>query len=459
MKATTTKISRRQFCGGTVACLTAATLMSERSFGADKVPAPSRRMNVGCIGIGGQMGADLRAVALECGQNVVAVCDVEESRMSGIKKAVSEIASAREYKDYRKLLEREKNLDAVIIATPDHWHAPICRAAIQAGKHVFCEKPLTHAVSEARELRELVRKSGVVTQTGNQGAASGNFRRSIEIIQAGVIGGVSEIHAWHPAHGWPSGDDRPTGEDSLPDGFDWDFWLGPAPARPYKKGIYHPAQWRGWYDFGNGSLGDFCCHAFSMPVRALKLEYPTKIEVSGTGLGKESFARTCRVAFHFPAQGSRKALKLMFTSGGEMPPAEATAGMKETFGGVPRTGCVVVGEKGTISAGLWNNECYLMMAGENKFRGCDNHEAAKVVPVTLPRTGGHMREWVDACLGGPTTFSDFEVGGHVTEIGLAGTVALRVGHDIEWDGVNMKAKGEPQADHIIKPVYRDGWKV
>ncbi|MEI6809060.1 MAG: Gfo/Idh/MocA family oxidoreductase, partial [bacterium] len=252
MKTISRTITRRQFCGSALACAAAAGVISQKTFGQEKAPAQPRRMNVACIGIGGQMGSDLRAVAIECKQNIVALCDVDEGRMAAMKRDVREVANAREYKDYRKLLESEKNLDAVVIATPDHWHAPICKAAILAGKHVFCEKPLTHAVSEARELRELVRKSKVVTQTGNQGAASGSFRRSMELIQAGILGNVSEVHIWHPAHGWPSGDDRPAGEDPVPQGLDWDFWLGPAPARPYKNGIYHPAQWRGWYDFGNG---------------------------------------------------------------------------------------------------------------------------------------------------------------------------------------------------------------
>lgn len=457
MKSNPSAITRRQFCGRTLACAAATSLLARSSFGAEAVPGPGRRLNIACIGLGGQMGSDLREAAFNLKQNIVALCDVEEGRIARVKQSVAEAAGAKGYKDYRKLLEAEKSVDAVIIATPDHWHAPICKAALLAGKHVYCEKPLTHSVAEARELRELARRSKAVTQTGNQGAASGNFRRSLELIEAGILGGVREVHIWHPEHGWPSGDDRPAGEDPIPEGLDWNFWVGPAPMRPYKGGVYHPEKWRGWYDFGNGSLGDFCCHAFSVPVRALKLEYPTKIDVSGTGLGKESFARSCRVVFHFPAHRRRPDVRIHFTSGGEMPPAEATAGMAESFGGVPRTGCIILGEKGTLSAGLWNNECYLKMNGEAKFRGADNHDAAKAVPVTLPRTRSHMGEWVEACLGGPKTFSDFEIGGHVTEIGLAGTVALRLGHSIEWDGARMKVKGNRAAVALVRPAYRAGW--
>jgi predicted dehydrogenase len=350
-------------------------------------------------------------------------------------------------------------VDAVVIATPDHWHAAICTAAIRAGKHVYCEKPLTHTVAEARELGKLVRKSSVVTQTGNQGSASPNFRRSIELIRAGVPGPIREIHIWHPPHGWPCGVDRPPGKDPVPRGLDWDFWIGPAPMRPYKAGMYHPIKWRGWYDFGGGSLADFCCHSFSLPVHALGLGYPDRIEVSGKGLGKESFPTSCTITFRFPARGKREPALIKFYTGGDMPPAEALVGMKETFGRIDRTGCLLVGDKGTLSAGLWNNLCYLRMKGEKKFRGASNHDAAKSVPKSLPRAAGHMQEWLDACKGGPKTLSPFEFGGHVTEIGAAGVVALRLNRNIRWSGAEMKVEGVPEAAPLIKPQYRKGFAL
>jgi hypothetical protein len=264
----------------------------------------------------------------------------------------------RTTKDYRKLLESEKSVDAVVVAAPDHWHARICQAAIEAGKHVYCEKPLTHSLAESRLIRELSRKAKVVTQTGNQGSAATPLRRGIEVIQAGVLGQVRQVHAWHPPHGWPCGIDRPSGRDAPPAVFDWGFWIGPAPMRPYKSDIYHPIKWRGWYDFGGGSVADFCCHAFNLPVRALNLTYPEKIEISGTGMGKESFP----------------------------------------------TGCLIVGDKGTLSAGLWNDECTLKLKDEPKFRGVMNHHAVR---AKRRPGGGDQALRNSARRGGPSGFGVF----------------------------------------------------
>ena len=421
-------------------------------------PAPSRKLNLACVGLGNQMRSLLGEIAT-LDQNVVALCDVDEKRIAGTRQALGErLAGAKAYTDYRRLLDREKTVDAVVIATPDHWHATLCTAALRAGKHVYCEKPLTHTVGEARLLGALAGKSKVATQTGNQGSASGNFRRSLELVQAGVLGAVGEIHIWHPPHGWPSGVDRPPGADPIPEGFDWDFWTGPAPLRPYKTDQYHPVKWRGWYDFGGGSLADFCCHAFSMPVRALNLDYPSRIEVSGVGLGKDSFPSSCKVHFSFPARAGRGPVSIYFYSGGELPPAPVTAVLTETFG-LPRTGCLLMGEKGTLSAGLWNNECALHLNGEREFRSAGNHEVAKDIPKTLPRAPQerHLGEWIDACKGGPKTFSPFEIGSHITEIGAAGLIALRLGRNLDWDGQHMRAAGVPEAVPLVKPQHRNGW--
>ncbi len=393
-------------------------------------------------------------------QNIVALCDVDEDRILESQRSGGDaLAGARTYKDYRALLESEKNLDAVVIATPDHWHAPICRAAMLAGKHVYCEKPLTHTVADARELRELARRSNLVTQTGNQGSASANLRRCIELIQAGLFGQIREVHAWHPAHGWPSGVDRPASEDPIPEGLDWDFWLGTAPMRPYKADLYHLANWRGWYDFGSGSLGDFCCHMFNLPVRALKLEYPTHIAVTGTGMGRESFPTACTVRYSFERRNDLDPLSLFFYTGGPLPPTEVTQSLRTADQEVPAHGCVLVGDNGSLSVGLWNSGGLMKLKEDREFTSVSDHEAAQSVPITLPRVDGHMKEWIDACQGGPKTFSDFEIGGHITEIGLAGIVALRLGHDIAWDGPGIRVHGTPEADVLIQPVRREKWLV
>lgn len=415
---------------------------------------PDAKLNVAFIGMGGQIQGHVSRI-LQLGHNAVALCDVDAGQIQNSQKQHGDkLAKAAVYSDYRILLDKEKSLDAVVIATPDHWHAPICRAVLRAGKHIYCEKPLTHTVAEARQVRELSKAAKVITQTGNQGSASGNLRRSMELIAANFFGAISEIHIWHPPHGWPSGVERPAGSDPVPAGLDWDFWLGTAPQRPYKSHVYHPHNWRGWYDFGSGSVGDFCCHAFNLPVRALALDYPTRIEISGTGLGKESFAKACTVRFQFPARGPRGPVKLNFYTGGDMPPEEITAGLKNASGNLPGTGCLLIGEKGQLQSGLWNSDCYIKLTGEKRFLGADNHAAAKEVPQSLPRVKGHLDEWVDACLGGPKVFSNFDFGGHLTEIGLAGIVALQLQKNIDWDGPNMKAPGTPEADRFIRREER-----
>lgn len=452
------RLTRREAVGGALAAAAPLFLPNSARASARRYAA-NERLHVACIGLGNQMQGHLREITANLGHDIIAVCDVDSGRVAESAKTIPEVMpKANVYKDYRKLLETEKSLDAVIIATPDHWHATICTAAIRAGKHVYCEKPLTHTHVEARALRELSRRSRVVTQTGNQGSASGNMRRCIELIEAGLFGQIHEIHVWHPKHGWPSGVARPDGEDPIPEGLDWDFWLGPAPARPYKSGQYHPVKWRGWYDFGGGSVADFCCHAFNLPVRALKLEYPTHIEPSGVDMGYESFPTSCTVRYRFPARKSLDAVNLNFYTGGELPPPEATADLKATYDSVPELGCLLIGEKGSVSAGLWNTDGMMKLNDEKTFRSVNDHEAAKSVPVTLPRTEGHMKEWVDAIKGGAPAFSPFEIGGHLTEIGLTGVLALRLGHEIDWDGRAMRVRGSREADAIIRPELRRGWR-
>jgi len=459
--------NRRAFISGTskaaLGMAAAPLLYNGRLFGGETA---NSKLNIACIGLGGQMSNLLLPTLMnfQDKMNIIAVCDLDPARIADTRKNFSQVlAGAKDYQDYRKLLEGEKSLDAVVIAAPDHWHAVLCKAAMQTGKHVYCEKPLTHTVEEARQVAEMAKQSKVVTQTGNQGSGSSNFRRSIEVIQAGVLGEVSEVHIWHPPHGWPNGVVRPSGTDPIPAGFDWDFWTGPAPLRPFKQGIYHPGAWRGWFDFGGGSLADFCCHAFSMPVRALKLDYPDRIEVSGVQPGADSFPHAAKLRFAFPARGDRGPVAIFFHTGGDqpcsmLPPGEVTSGMVETFGEIPSTGCLVLGDKGKLSAGLWNNDFYLKMNDEVKFKGL-KHEAAVAVPQTLPRApqNHHMLEWLEACRGNGKTFSPFEIGGPITEIGAAGLVALRLGRNMEWDGPAMKATGQPETAAWIKAQHRDQW--
>ena len=443
-------MKRRTFLATTVA---APAILPRSVFGANK------KLNIGFVGMGGQIQGHVRNT-LQLGHNVVAFCDVDPNQTDRSRNRHKDNAgSINAYMDYRLMLENEKALDAVVIGTPDHWHAPICTAAMKAGKHVFCEKPLTHTVAESRDLRNLSRTAKVVTQTGNQGSASPNLRRSIELIQSGLLGQVSNVHVWHPAHGWPNGGARPTGEDPVPKGMNWDFWCGPSPLRPYKSGVYHPGKWRGWYDFGNGSVGDFCCHSFNMPVRALNLKYPSEVRISKVEkAGFETYAKTVTHTFHFPAEGKRAAVNLIYYTGGvDMPPKHITDAMVGTFGSVPRVGAVVEAENGLLSSGLWNSQCYVKLNDEKKFVGGGNHGEAKKVAQTLPRANGHYREWTDAILDGGKTFAPFEIGGHLTEIGLSGIVALKLQRNLKWDGEAMKAKGIPEADALVRKKNRKRW--
>lgn len=456
----TATLPRRSFLKTTILAASGCAPLFHRLplWGAQSANA---RLNVACIGLGGQMqGLIQETITLE--QNIVALCDVDQARIQATLSAFPDaLARAAKYNDFRKLLAQEKSIDAVIIATPDHWHAIISQAAMEAGKAVYCEKPLTHTVGEARAIAQAATKTKVVTQTGNQGSSSSNFRRSMELIQANLLGTVTDVHIWHPPHGWPNGVDRPADNDPIPPGLDWNFWLGPAPERAYKGAVYHPGAWRGWYDFGGGSLADFCCHAFSMPVRALNLDAPEGIEVSGVALAKDSFPKSCAVHFRFPPRGKRGPVNVHFYTGGDLPPASATVGLAETYDKIPGLGCLVVGEKGTLSAGLWNNECFLRMQDEKEFQPAQSHDAAKAVPLSLPRAprDRHMLEWIAACKGDGQTFSPFQIGAHITGIGAIGLLGLRLGRSIEWDARAMQVRNAPETAAWIAPQHRGEWTL
>jgi predicted dehydrogenase len=431
--------------------------------------SPNEKLSFACIGMGGQMRGYLIPELNKLEQKIVAICDVDKRQLASAMQ-VNELKEARSYHDYRDLLDKESGVDAVIIATPDHWHVPICEAALKAGKHVYCEKPLAHSVAECRALEKLaLSHPKLATQTGNQGCSTEGFRRSFEVIQSGLLGNITEVHVWHPAHSWPSGVDRPAKSDPIPEGLDWNFWLGTAPSRPYNNDIYHPGKWRGWYDFGGGSLADFCCHGFQLAYRALDLDAPTRIDAAGEDLGHEAFATRCTVNFEFAAKGNRGPLKLVFYSGdNHLPPREVTQGPVDT------TGCLIVGSEGTLSAGLWNTGCEVRLKGASEFRGTDQLEVAKI-PRTQPRidtealkwdpskaangqrprwskvNNSHMFEWVLACAGDTKTYSPFEIGARITEIGMLGVLALRLQKPILWDAVNCRATGLPEADAIIDP--------
>ena len=304
---------------------------------------------------------------LSCGVRLAAVCDpdprqVQRARRDALRRGGEETKSAKSYGDYRRLLDNAASFDAVVIGTPDHWHAPLCKAFIAAGKHVYCEKPLTHSVAEARELRELVRRSKVVTQMGNQGSASASMRRCTELVRAGALGQVREIYDW--GIGVAASEGNAPGVDPIPKGFNWDLWVGPSATRPFVKDTYHPQKWRRWWDFGNGGLADFWCHAFNMPMRALDLGYPDRLVVNLRD-GNEVPGKAA-VEFHFPAHGSLAPL-VFYWQGEGRPPAALIQPVIDAKK-LPTGGLVIVGDKGSIYTSHWNTEGLIRLAGEPRLK-------------------------------------------------------------------------------------------
>jgi len=466
-------LTRRQFlyrsaiaAGGTVLSAYAAT--------GPRPVSPNEKLNIAGVGAGGKGAGDLRCCESE---NIVALCDVNEASAAATRKKYPQ---ARFYTDFRVMLEKEKSIDAVDIATPDHMHAAVAAMAIQMGKHVYCQKPLTHDVYEARVLRDLARKHKVATQMGNQGSASDGLRRAVEVVHAGLIGAVRQAYVWTNRPLWRQGLERPEGSDPVPVGVDWDLWLGTAPWRPYKaewpdapargrRAVYQPWVWRGWHDFGTGALGDMACHTVNWPFRALKLEYPTEIEAECTGLTKEMYPKSSKIRFEFPARGDQPPVTLWWFDGGNKPPAEVTSNIVNLLDQVSGSGCLLLGEKGELFSpddGDGDFRFFAKLKDEKELKRATEHEAVKTIPQTIPRNpfkGGtderQHQEWIAACKGGAPAYSNFDVAAYLTEIMLLGCVALRSGRKLEWDGPGMRATNAPEASQYVKREYRKGWTL
>jgi predicted dehydrogenase len=440
-------------------CGTTASTRPRAAARVGQLRKAGEKVNVACFAVGGKGWGEMMDM-LNLDENVVAICDVDEERLN---KAAAEVRkknpNVRLYRDYRKLLDQEeKNIDAVTVSTPDHMHAPIAYRAITMGKHAFVQKPLTRTIHESRLLRDAARKHQVVTQMGNQGSANDGTRRGVEVIQAGVLGPVRELHVWSNRPIWPQGIERPEGSDPVPPSLDWDLWLGIAPQRPYKKDVYHPFKWRGWHDYGTGALGDMGCHTLNLPFRGLKLGYATEVEAEASDRMKETYPKASKVRFLFPAREGLEPVTLWWYDGGWKPHEDLTQDVKATLGEVPKSGCLLLGEKGSLfSADDYGSRNYMKLKGEPKMMGLANHEAAKAVPQSLPRVTNHAKEWVDAIKGGPAPYSNFEIAAYLTEIILVGCVALRAGTKLLWDGPNMKAKNTGKAAAFVKPSYRYRW--
>ena len=465
-----TRLTRRELLA-TASAVGAGTfaaplIVPSRVFGAT---APSNRLNIAAVGTGGRC-RHLMTEILRQGENLVALCDVDQRSIDTARKTLSgkvegateAMANAHVYGDYRKLLDEEKSLDGVVIAIGSRWHAPISVRFMKAGKHVYCEKPLVRRIAETRELIDLVPKCKVITQTGTHGGSGTAFRRTMEIIQAGLLGQIEHLYLWSDYCGvFPPSHDRPPGEDPVPAGLNWDFWLGPCPWRPFKAKTYLPGCIRAqnWLDFCNGMLSGQGAHTFQLPVQALKLAEPVRVTAELPEPLKETYVSRGCFRFEYAARDGLAPVTLWWGDGGKYPPEEVTADLKTVKGSIPNTGCLFVGQRGQLLTTGWGAAGIMKLQGDKGWRGVLDHEAAKKVPVTLPRVPGdnHMHEWLRACKGGPRTFTNFDVGARVAAAYLPGILSLRLGRPIEWDARNMKVPGAPEADQWIQKAYRTKW--
>jgi predicted dehydrogenase len=446
-------LTRRRFLA------TSATVAVGASAGMFAAPAFVRgrnlndKLNIACIGVGGRGGANLNAVAPT--ENIAAICDVNGKALGA---AAAKFPQAKRFVDFRKLFdEAHKEFDAVVVSTCEHTHAFATLPALELGKHVYCEKPLTHGIYEARRVREAARKAKVTTQMGVQMHATENFRRVVELVWSGAIGPVREAHVWvSRAWGLQSQADaekykdivhvteRPAQVDPVPEGLDWDLWLGPAPARPFSNVYFPGPKWYRWWDFGSGTMSDLGSHWNDMPFWALKLTSPRTVEAFGPPAHPEIAPASMTATYEYDARGDLPPCKLSWYQGVDKPELWKQGKIPQQPNGV-----LFVGDKGMLIADYGKHT----LLPEAQFKDFQTPEP------TIPRVAGHHQEWLAACKAGTRASADFEYSGLLTEANHLGNVAYRVGKKITWDAAAMKCVGCPEADAIIRRAYRDGWTL
>jgi predicted dehydrogenase len=443
------------------------------TLGASK--AANEKLNIAGIGVGGKGSSDVDGAA-KVG-NIVALCDIDDNHLNSKAKS---FPKAKKYHDFRKMFdEMGKSIDAVTVSTPDHTHAAASMMAIKMGKHVYTQKPLTHTVYEARQLREAAKKYKVCTQMGNQGSAADGLREAVEFVQAGIIGDVTEVHVWTNRPIWPQGTDAILRVDAArnaafaalhgktptdlsfgqaPPHVHWDLFLGPAPERPYAS-IYHPFSWRGWWDFGTGALGDMACHTANMAFRALKLGYPSSVRAENGEINSETYPMWATITFEFPARGSMPPVKFVWYEG--LKDRKKNLPSKQLLHGEnpPDSGSLLVGKKGTLYSPNDYGASYVLLPKKD-FEGFKRPEP------TLPRNGkgddGMKEEWARAIMDNNPSlaYSNFDYAGLLTETILLGNVAMRVSKKkLEWDGENLKFTNAPEANKFLHFEYRKGWTL
>jgi len=444
-------MSRRRFLSTAATTAAAVTVVPSHVLGGPRRVPPSKKLNIAGIGVGGMGKSNLRELESE---NIVALCDVDHAYAA---ETFKRYPRATVYTDFREMLDKEKGIDAVMIATPDHTHAVISMEAMRRQKHVYCQKPLTHDIYESRMLAKAARETGVTTQMGIQGHSGEGLRLISEWIADGAIGDVHEVDAWCSLSYYPFGhaywsskwSRRPEDKPPVPATLNWDLWLGPAPERPYHP-AYHPAVWRCWWDFGCGMMGDRGAHTLDPVVSALKLGYPTSVEATSLDLNLDTHPVASIVTYTFPARDRFPALKLTWYDGLRPPrPAELEDGRRM---GHAEGGALFKGTKGKLVAGVYGEDPRLIPESRMK--------EYKLPPQTIPRVQGtHEQDWVRACKSGQKAGADFEYSALLTEICLLGNVARRVDARIDWDGPNMKVTNLPEANNYIRTAYRQGWTL
>ncbi len=425
------------------------------TFGFQFVPSTvwgaNDRINVASIGIGGKGRSDVQGSA-NSGGTIVALCDVDEKQAADARKA---FPNAVYYRDFREMLEKEdKNIDAVTVSTPDHMHFHASLRAIRMGKHVYTQKPLTHSLWEARTLAEEAKTAGVMTQMGNQAHAGEPIRRAVELVRAGLIGKVSEVHCWTDRPIWPQGMKSRPGPKPAPMHVDWEQWLGPVPSRDYGEG-YLPFVWRGWWDFGTGALGDMGCHIMDMPYWALELKYPTAVEAEQDGGTEVAGPLSSKVTLTFPAGPYSHELKFCWYDGNggnaRMPEPEVLEGTGFDAKSARKFDLIMIGDKGK----------FLFNRGSTKFKTTpdDLLDAVEDTPRSIARVKDEDVEWIQSIRTGVPALSNFAHSGPFTETVLLGNLAVRLGKRIEWDGPNLRATNAPEAAPLIRRPYRKGWEA
>jgi predicted dehydrogenase len=461
----TAGISRRGFMQQ-AAVAAAFTIVPRHVLGGRAYAAPSEKLSIAGVGIGGVGRSFLQGCAQEPAARIAFLCDVDHQYA---KPTFDEYPQAQRYRDYREMLDKEdKKIDAVLVATPDHTHAVITMEALRRGKHTLCVKPLTRTIHEACMVMEAARKAGVATQVTASSSTSDSATTLCEMIQDGAIGEVREVHCWSNRPLWPQGMERPAGSDPVPAHFDWDLWLGPAPLRPFKDkwgkdhlvmkqakynypydAVYHPWNFRGWWDFGTGALGDMGCHHLNTLFRALKLGHPTSVWASSTKAMPEATPLASTVVWEFPARAGLPPVSVHWYDGGIKPPRPSELEADRQW---PEEGNLYVGTKGKI---LGNTDSGRIIPESKR-------QSYKLPPKTLPRSNFKniaTGEWIRACTGGERASCDFDVGGLLAEVVLLGNIAIRRSKKLYWDAANMRFTNDEEANKYVKEPYRSGWSL